>query len=129
MSKGRIVAFVPDLFFSVRVADVIRRLGYQPQIVERPDHFTAALDLQTGSLPLALVIVDMNAPPQHWSQTVRDLKDDPERNYIPVLAFGSHLDVERQRLAREAGCDRIVANSKFHEALSTLINTMARDQE
>ena len=120
MSKGRVVALVPDLFFSVRVADVLRQLGYEPQLVERREQLEAAL----VEAP-ALLIVDISAPPPIWSEVVRALKADSARAHIPVLAFGSHMDLARQQLAREVGCDRLVANSKFNEALPALVAALA----
>jgi CheY-like chemotaxis protein len=120
MSKGRVVALVPDLFFSVRVADVLRKLGYEPQLVERREQLEAAL----AEGP-ALLIVDISTPPPVWCDAVRALKADPARAHVPVLAFGSHMDLARQQLAREVGCDRLVANSKFNEALPDLIAAVA----
>jgi CheY-like chemotaxis protein len=120
MSKGRVVALVPDLFFSVRVADVLRQLGYQPQLVERREQLEEAL----AEAP-ALLIVDISSPPAIWSEVVRALKADPARAHIPVLAFGSHMDLSRQQLARAVGCDRLVANSKFNESLPSIVASMA----
>ena len=36
-----------------------------------------------------------------------------------VVAFGSHVDAERLRAARAAGCDRVLPRSKFVEELET----------
>ena len=38
-----------------------------------------------------------------------------------VIAFGSHVDTERLELARAAGCDDVLARSKFSATLPELL--------
>jgi len=118
-SKGTIVAFVPDLMFGLRVRDVLAQLGYTAHVYEDVATTQAAL------LPsLALLIVDLRGSVAALTELVATAKAlDPA---LPVLAFGSHVDVERQQAARAAGCDRVVANSKFSADLPTLVTTLAR---
>lgn len=121
MSKGRIIGLITDLFFSVRAADVLRHLGYEAQIVERGSDLQAAL----ATAQPDLVLIDLGEPPELWEPAIRMLKSD--HPHIPLLAFGSHLDTSRQKLARELGCDRIVANSKLQSSLPELVEaTLAK---
>ena len=118
-SKGTILALVPDLMFGVRVRDVLSQLGYTAEIYEQAPAAQAAL--QTG---LALLIVDLRGSVDATADLVQTAKAlDPT---LPVLAFGSHVDVERQQAARAAGCDRVVANSKFSADLPSLVSALAR---
>ena len=119
VSKGTIVAFVPDLMFGLRVRDVLAQLGYTAHVYE--DVATT----QSALLPsLALLIVDLRGSVAALTELVATAKAlDPA---LPVLAFGSHVDVERQQAARAAGCDRVVANSKFSADLPNLVTTLAR---
>ncbi len=118
-SKGTILALVPDLMFGLRVRDVLGQLGYTPQVYE--DAAAAQAALQPD---LALLIIDLRGPAETTTTLVQAAKAlDPD---LPVLAFGSHVNVERQQAARAAGCDRVVANSKFSADLPTLVTTLAR---
>lgn len=118
-SAGRIVALIPDLMFGVRVRDVLHQLGYTAVVVE-----TAAAAHTALHPDLALLIVDLRSPIDTVQPLIVATKAlDPG---IPVLAFGSHVDVARQQAARAAGCDRVVANSKFSADLAPLVTTMAR---
>ncbi|GAA5527927.1 response regulator [Herpetosiphon gulosus] len=114
-----IVAYVPDLMFGVRVRDVLQQLGYQALVAD-----SLAAAQQALAPDLALLIVDLRGETSATSALVQAAKAlDPS---LPVLAFGSHVDVERQKAAREAGCDKVVANSKFSSDLPGLIATLVR---
>lgn len=114
-----IVAYVPDLMFGVRVRDVLQQLGYQALVAD-----SLATAQQALAPDLALLIVDLRGETTATSALVQAAKAlDPN---LPVLAFGSHVDVERQKAAREAGCDKVVANSKFSSDLPGLIATLVR---
>ena len=119
MPKPSVLAYVPDLMFAVRVRDVLEQSGYLPLMVDSLSQ--AETELFTE---LALVIVDLRGSVEAMTSFVQAVKaTDP---MLPVLAFGSHVDVARQQAARDAGCDRVVANSKFSSDLPLLIQAMAR---
>jgi CheY-like chemotaxis protein len=121
-TMGTIVALVPDIMFGVRVRDVLDQLGYHARVYE------VAADAQAALTPdLSLLIIDLRGPVDAVTELVSAAKRlDPR---LPVLAFGSHVDVERQQAARQAGCDRVVANSKFSADLPGLVATLARPPE
>ncbi|HEY1013911.1 MAG TPA: hypothetical protein VGE07_14465 [Herpetosiphonaceae bacterium] len=114
MSEQSILALIPDLMFGVRVRDVLRQLGYQAQVVE--ELAVAREALRPG---LGLLIVDLRADLAGWRELIaaaKRLEPAPK-----ILAFGSHVDAERQQAARDAGCDRVVANSAFAAKLPQLV--------
>lgn len=117
--KGTIIALVPDLMFGLRVRDVLRQLGYIALVHEQAGAAQAALRAD-----LALLIVDLRESVAGVTALVQAAK--ALDSTLPVLAFGSHVDVERQQAARAAGCDRVVANSKFSNDLPTLVASLAR---
>lgn len=121
-TMGTIVALVPDIMFGVRVRDVLDQLGYHARVYEVAADALAAL-----TPDLSLLIIDLRGPVDDLTELVSAAKRlDPG---LPVLAFGSHVDVERQQAARKAGCDRVVANSKFNADLPSLVATLARPPE
>lgn len=111
----QILALVGDLFFAVRVADVIRGLGHQPIMVDTATALAEGLAAKPD-----LVLLDL-ARVEDWEASVRAMRADPELAAIRILAFGSHMNVEAQQRGRAAGVDRVVANSKFSSDLPVLI--------
>lgn len=113
-----ILLLIPDLFFSVRVADAARALGYEPREVSSAAALVAVV--QQGA---AGIIVDTQER-SDWQAAVRQLKSDQRTTTIPILAFGSHVDVALQRAAVEAGCDRIVTRGKLMRELPDLLQQL-----
>lgn len=61
-----------------------------------------------------LAVIEIEAP--QWEARVRGLA----ARGIPVLAFGSHVNADLLRLARDAGA-RAVPNSQVEQVLATLL--------
>jgi hypothetical protein len=110
-----VVYFVRDLFFGVRITEGLARLA----IDARPlTPATATEDLARASL----AIVDLSAPVAQW----QPLLHAAAAGDVPVLAFGSHLDQERWRLARAGGASRIVANSQLVAQFPELVRRLLK---
>jgi hypothetical protein len=45
---------------------------------------------------------------------------------VPVIAFGSHVDLETQAEARKAGATRVIANSKLAADLPGIVQRALR---
>lgn len=114
-SPGTIVALSRDLFFGMRMRTIIGQLGYGLDLVKDED----ALVAKAESSPL-LVFVDFNQPVD-WSALVPLIASD-----TPVVAFGSHTNVEGFRAAKAAGVDRTVSNGEFSRSLPDLIAKYGR---
>lgn len=121
-----IVLLIPDLFFSVRVADAARALGYQPREVANAEALLGAV--REGAVGVVLDTQERSG----WQDTVQTLKADPATAQVPILAFGSHVDVAASRAAVAAGCDRLVTRGKLSRELPDLLQSLmplpARDQ-
>ena len=140
-----IVGFVADLFFSVRIEEAARRLDYRVIWIEKADD-VAPVDLEAperqwaehlqgrGAVLLddlsrwapALIIFDLNNDQIPWKEWIELITSVPATRRIPVMCFGSHMDVETMRAAREAGADVVLARSRFVKELPDLINKYAR---
>src|SRR5436190_6940757 len=105
---GRIVALVDDLMMASRVETAGRASGWDVAFPATAEAFRAAL----AETPPALVLVGMSATRLPWESLVADIRRDPELAVIPVVAFGSHMDLPLRERALAAGCDRVVANSQ-----------------
>ncbi|MCO5215321.1 MAG: response regulator [Thermomicrobiales bacterium] len=98
-----------DVFFGMRIRTVLQQLGYE-LVLCNSEH---ALLKQYGNADL--VIVDFNQPVD-WAALT-----DVTASQSPVIAFGSHTNVEGFRLAREAGVDRTISNGEFSRKLPELL--------
>lgn len=115
-SGPAVVVLADDLFFVARLTDVIRGLGGSPVVVEEAGGLVAAVDLH---FPV-LVLLDLKTPGD-WEQAIRQCKLTPHNRQIPIYAFGSHVDTETLRRARQAGADHAWARSRMMEELVAVV--------
>lgn len=114
-----ILALAADLFFAARIADVIRRQGGEPVLAATAEEFRQGLERWP-----VLILLDLHAIPAEQSLTeVRRAKALPQSKLIPIYAFGSHVDTETLKAARQAGCDHVWARSRFVEGLPQVVAT------
>ena len=111
-----IVCLIEDLFFGIRLEDVIRAAGGQPVLVERAEAFVDALDRHFPVLGL----VDLGAAGD-WALAITRCKMRPHTSHIPIIAFGSHVDTATLRTARQAGADHAWARSKLMGELQDVV--------
>src|SRR5437667_11564163 len=115
----QILALEKDLFFSVKIRDTLRHHDMEVTIARTLPAFQQAL-AATGDKVPALVIVDTATTGVDWEAAIREAR---ARDF-PVLAFGSHMDLEARAKALAAGAQRVVANSKFTSDMPGLVQRM-----
>jgi uncharacterized protein len=112
-----ILVLVNDLLFATRIADVIRRQGGEPLLAASAGEFRQGLERWP-----VLILLDLHAvPASEWQLEVRRAKSLPQSKLIPIHAFGSHVDTEMLKAARQAGCDHVWARSRFVEELPQVV--------
>ncbi len=99
-----VLALIPELITFVRVESGVQRLGGQLRAVETEEAFLQ----QLASSP-ALAVFDLG---EKWVDIV-SLVEACREARVPVLAFGPHADLGRQRDAVRAGVDFVYPRSKF----------------
>lgn len=111
---ARVHVLIDDLFFRAKVEATARALDVAV------DAATSAADLsaRVAGDPDAVVLVDLNHPADPIA-AIRSLKDGAPSPR--VVAFGSHVDAERLKAARDAGADRVLARSAFTERLAEIL--------
>ncbi len=114
-----ILALEKDLFFSVKIRDTLRHHGMEVITVRTLSAFTQRL-IATGDDKPALVIVNTATTGVDWEAAISATRI----HGIPVLAFGSHQDLEARKKALQAGAQRVVANSKFTSDMAGLVKRM-----
>ncbi|MCO6453243.1 MAG: DUF309 domain-containing protein [Caldilineales bacterium] len=114
-SKPVVIVYCQDLFFSVRIQDVVERLGGKVRLVQS----TADLAEGLGEVPV-LAIVELGPGGQgEWIDAVQYARRWTRG--VPIVAFGSHVDGVAREAARRAGCDYVWAKSRFVDELPALV--------
>lgn len=101
----RLLLLDSDLFFVVKVRTTMQHAGYEVLTARSLTDFTRRLAEDSP----ALALVNTAIAGVDWQAAITASRAAD----IPVVAFGSHVDLETQRLAREAGATRVIANSKL----------------
>lgn len=104
-----VAALVQDLFFASKISETLRHLQRPCVIAPRWD----GLEQQVRAQQAAMVLVDLGRNPSDAIEAVRRLRAAPDLAALPVVAFGSHRDIETRERALAAGCTEVVANSKL----------------
>ncbi len=145
-----ILSFVADLFFAVKIEKAANDLKFNVRWIENADQIAPkspkAPEQQLGE-PLvgrtavllddlttwkpALLIFDLNNQDIPWREWINLVTSVPATRRIPVICFGSHMDVEAMKAAKLAGAKKVLARSTFVSQLPEVIKKYARviDQE
>jgi DNA-binding response OmpR family regulator len=114
-----ILALEKDLFFSVKMRDTLRHHDMEVTTVRTLSAFEQRLTPAENEQPV-LVIVNTATAGVDWEAAIRAAR----ARGLPVLAFGSHMDLEARAKALQAGAEKVVANSKFSSDMPGLIKRM-----
>jgi len=117
-----IIMIVPNLMFATRIEDAARAAG--AAVLSPIDQAAFLTALRDGA---RLAIIDASADNVPWMEWVRAAKDDPAAEVVPILAFGSHKDLELRNRALGAGVDRYMARSNFSEGLNEFVAAAVRE--
>jgi len=85
-----------------------------------PAYAEALLDAARSDQP-SLIICDLHGQRIDPIELAKQLKADEQLRSIPLLGFFSHVQIELQRQAEEAGFDRVLPRSVFTRSLSQLL--------
>jgi CheY-like chemotaxis protein len=113
-----LLALVDDLMFLSRIREAARGLDLEVRALR------AVADL-AGSETARIVIVDLDSPRLPWRDALAAFRADPRTADVPVVGFVSHVETERARDARAAGCTRVLARSAFVQQLPELLTKAA----
>jgi DNA-binding NtrC family response regulator len=106
-----------DLFFVAKISATLKHAGYTTRAARTLDAFTQGL---AGKPDIALV--NTAARGIDWRAGIAAAREAD----VPVIAFGSHVDLETQAEARKAGATRVIANSKLATDLPGIVERTLR---
>ena len=101
----RVVAYMDDLFFQMKLAETAKHLGLEVKVAT-----TAESLLQLLDPPPQLVIIDLNARSQPLAAMQQLRSAAPQ---LRVIGFLSHVQTDLAERAKAAGFDEIMPRSKF----------------
>ncbi len=113
----RILALEKDLFFSVKIRDTLQHHDMDVTTVRTLPAFEEKLGVAEKPM---LVIINTATKGVDWEAAIQAAATRD----TPVLAFGSHMDLEARAKALQAGATKVVANSKFTSDMVGLVTRM-----
>jgi CheY-like chemotaxis protein len=139
MTAPLLLAFVPDLYFSMRIESAAGSLGYDVEIIEQGESGETGenlgealqgsqgdlIQMVSARLP-GLIIFDLSASQIPWAQWIARLKSAPATRRIPLIAFGQHEDVDTLTAAKEAGAEAVYSRNIFANRLPHLLQKHIR---
>jgi hypothetical protein len=106
-----------DLFFVAKISATLRHAGYTTHTARTLDAFTQGLADRPD-----IALVNTAARGVDWRAGIAAAREAD----VPVIAFGSHVDLETQAEARKAGATRVIANSKLATDLLGIVERALR---
>jgi DNA-binding response OmpR family regulator len=115
----QVLALEKDLFFAVKIRDTLKHHEIEAVTVRTLAAFEWGLSPEGEKKPV-LAIVNIAIQGVDWEAAIRLART----HNLPVLAFGSHMDLEARAQALQAGAQKVVANSKFTSDMPGLIKRL-----
>ncbi len=115
--KPKIIAVLEDLFFSSKIKEAAESLNLNLEFVRNTNKLIQKLESEKPPL----IIFDLNSQACNPLETIRELKSSPDLKDIPILGYFSHVQTELKDEAVKAGCDLILARSKFSKELKEIL--------
>jgi PleD family two-component response regulator len=112
-----VIAVVDDMFFVSKIQATAKAVG---AIVRFPRTLDAARAASSEDIP-DLVVVDLHNQKLSPLELAREFKKDERLQSVPLLGFFSHVEVELQRQAVEAGYDQVLPRSVFARDLADIL--------
>lgn len=109
----RVVAYMDDLFFQMKLAETAKHLGLEVKVASTPESLLQLLE----PLP-RLVIVDLNARSAPLEAVERLRSAQPN---LRVIGFLSHVQTDLAQRAQAAGLDEVMPRSKFSMNLPQIL--------
>jgi CheY-like chemotaxis protein len=140
-----ILGLVSDLFFASKIDAAAKTIDFQVLWYELEKHTTGQGTRMVASqlaeqvtgpgfelleritvLQPVLIIFDLSDSSFPWQEWLPLVKSAPATRRIPTIAFGSHVDSEKLKIARSAGADLVLARSAFAREMPQILQRMAR---
>jgi PleD family two-component response regulator len=112
-----VIAAVDDMFFASKIRATAKALG---MVVNFPRTLAALVSLARDEQP-DLLIVDLHNEKLDPIELATQFKASDNLKSVPLLGFFSHVDVDLQRRALDAGYDEVLPRSLFARDLANIL--------
>ena len=112
-----VVAAVEDMFFVSKIRETAKALGMVANFPRRADVLLGAVSQE----PPDLIVVDLHSQRFNAIELAGELKSNESLKTIPLLGFFSHVQMDLQRQALEAGYDQVIPRSVFFRDLASIL--------
>jgi CheY-like chemotaxis protein len=120
-ASPRRAALIDDnLLFSSQITAGLARLGLAAEVIGSP----AGAVERLAAAPPVVILVNLSSDRLRPLEVVRAIKTEPRLAGVPVVGFTGHTEQERITAAREAGCDRVAANSAVTGDLGSVLGRL-----
>jgi PleD family two-component response regulator len=116
--KVKVLVLLDNLFFAGKINQAAAQTAVKLIYAKTSEQ---ALMLALTERPVQ-IIVDLDAASCNPIEFITRLKVDAELHRIPTLGFVSHVNLDIQQQARDAGCDQVMARSAFDRNLAAILN-------
>ena len=113
-----VIAVIDDMFLASKVRATAKALGMMAVF---PRGLDALRHIIIDSTP-DIIVVDLQHAKLDAISVGRELKTDEGLAGIPVIGFFSHVEVELQRKAVQAGYDQVMPRSVFFGELANILS-------
>lgn len=120
VSEKKILAVMTDLFFSVKINDIAKKLGMTVEFLKDKEAV-----LEKVKANPSVVIFDLNYEAADPIGIIRKMKGDPATKRVSTIGFVSHIQTDLKMTAQESGCDMVVARSVFAQNLPVILKRHA----
>ena len=113
-----VIAIVDDLLFGSKIRAVAKTAGATISFARGRDAVAVAVRDNSPEL----ILIDLEGQSGDAIEMIRLIR--AEAGAGPrIIAFGSHVNVERLEAAKQAGCDQALARSAFVNLLPRLLSS------
>src|SRR5438093_8082770 len=115
-----IAALIDDnLLTSSQISAKLTALGLTPSLIGGA---AGAVGRLAAGEPPVVILVNLSADRLGPLELVRAIKGEPRLAGVPVVGFTGHTEQARIQAGRDAGCDRVVANSAVTGDLGAVLD-------
>jgi CheY-like chemotaxis protein len=120
-ASPRRAALIDDnLLFTSQITAGLAKLGLTAEVIGSPSGAVERL----AAAPPMVVLINLSSERLRPLELVRTIKAEPRLAGIPVVGFTGHTEQARITAAREAGCDRVAANSAVTGDLGSVLGRL-----
>ena len=114
--SGKIVVWLGDLIFQVKIEEASRRAGLRCVFTSAPSRLRE--EAASGAL---LIVLDLAFTNADSVDLIKELKASASTMSVSILAYAPHVNIDLKARALAAGCDAVVARSAFVQNLPELL--------